>query len=244
MISHKYKSPNFNERNLSSALEYIIIHYTGVKAPFSDICKWFEKSSSKVSSHYVIDYDGKIYSFVDIKYRAWHAGKSYWNGNKDINSASIGIEIHNSGDEDFLKDQLESLIYLIKFLMNECNIKYHNVIGHSDVSVNRKIDPGKRFPWQTLFMEGIGVFSNRDSYNYSRLIPREDHQFFIEDIQQMLKNIGYELNITNKFDDDTIRVIRAFQRHWRSSRVNGLIDISTKDILLDIHSQFNEARVA
>ena len=62
MISHKYKSPNFNERDPFCRLEYIIIHYTGVKSPFSDICKWFEKPSSAVSCHYAIDYDGTIYS--------------------------------------------------------------------------------------------------------------------------------------------------------------------------------------
>ena len=243
MISHKYKSPNFNERDTSLPLKYIIIHYTGVKSPFSDICKWFEKPSSAVSCHYAIDYDGTIYSFVDVQQRAWHAGKSYWNGDLDINSASIGIEIHNSGDEDFLNIQIESLIYLIKFLMRNYNIKYYNVIGHSDISVSRKIDPGKSFPWQILSKKGIGIFSNQDSKNYSKLVNKEGNQFFNEINQKMLKKIGFDINITNKFDNDTKQVIEAFQRHWRPSKIDGFIDVSTEDILIDVANQFNMARV-
>ena len=243
MISHKYKSPNFNERDPSLHLKYIIIHYTGVKSPFSDICKWFEKSTSAVSCHYAIDYDGKIYSFVDVKKRAWHAGKSYWNGDVDINSMSIGIEIHNSGEEDFLNIQIESLIYLINFLMCDYNIKHHNVIGHSDISVSRKIDPGKSFPWQILSNEGIGIFSNMNSKNYSKLVNKEGDKFFAEINQKMLKKVGFDINITNKFDDNTKQVVKAFQRHWRPSRVDGFIDISTKDILFDISNQFDDVRL-
>ena len=59
----------------------------------------------------------------------------------------------------------------------------------------------------------------------------------------MLKKIGFDINITNKFDNHTKQVIEAFQRHWRPSKIDGFIDVSTEDILIDVSNQFNMARV-
>ena len=160
MINHKYKSTNYNQRQGGAPIEFIVIHYTGVKSSIEDVCNWFMDESSKVSSHYLLDKNGTTYSIVDNKHRAWHAGVSYWQGKTDINSISIGIEIHNSGQEDFSIEQMIALNNLIKYLIQKYNIKSYNVIGHSDISVNRKIDPGLRFPWQWLSKEGIGIWSS------------------------------------------------------------------------------------
>ena len=159
MISHKYKSPNYSDRVKDSKIEFIIIHYTGVDMQFHKVINWFLDERSRVSCHFLIDTSGKIYNLVDISKRAWHAGKSFWNNCVDINSNSIGIELHNAGNEDFTSHQLESLVKLVKKLMRDNAIQSWDILGHSDVSIGRKIDPGVKFPWQHLAKEKkIGFF--------------------------------------------------------------------------------------
>ena len=98
--------------------------------------------------------------------RDLHAGKSFWNNCVDINSNSIGIELHNTGNEDFTSHQFESLVKLIKILMRNNAIHSWDILGHSDVSIGRKIDPGVKFPWQHLAKEKIGFFSDLSQENF------------------------------------------------------------------------------
>tara|TARA_Y100000590_G_scaffold470770_1_gene669891 strand:- start:13135 stop:13884 length:750 start_codon:yes stop_codon:yes gene_type:complete len=244
MINYKYKSTNYNERKGNASIELIVIHYTGVKSSIEDVCNWFSNQSSKVSSHYILDKNGTTYSIVDDKYRAWHAGISYWQGNQDINSISIGIEIHNSGEEDFEEDQMIALINLIKYLIQKYNIKSYNVIGHSDISVNRKIDPGIKFPWQWLSKKGIGIWSSKKGDQYDKFEKYDvSYGDFISDLRSKLNFIGYQLNINRIYDNDLRNVVTAFQRHWRPGNINGDLDVSTVIRINDIYKKIKNLRL-
>ena len=148
---NKYKSPNFNKRKKDYSLKYIIIHYTAMQN-HQEALEYLCKKNNKVSSHFLIAKSGRVFSLVDIKDRAWHAGISYWRGFSDINSKSIGIELDNSGCllnfEKYETKQIESLIELIKYILKKYKIKHYEILGHSDIAPYRKIDPGKKFPWK------------------------------------------------------------------------------------------------
>ena len=244
MIKDKYKSPNYNNRVDGSKIDYIIIHYTGVNAPSQSIIKWFLDPLSKVSCHYFIDNNGTIYSLVNDYFRAWHAGKSYWNGCRDINSQSIGIELHNSGIEDFSGDQINALLKLLKLLISKHSIERHNILGHSDVSVGRKIDPGIKFPWQFLNRSGIGVYSEMGytKKNISNIKVADQTKPTIMSYQKKLIEIGFELSVSGIIDEQTKKVVVAFQTHWRSELVDGKIDQNTISVIDDIHRKIIDAR--
>ena len=150
-LIHKFKSPNFNKRE-SKKIKYLIIHYTALK-DCSESLKYLCNKSKKVSSHYLISQQGDIYNLVSEKMRAWHAGISYWKSETDINSASIGIELDyspNHTNNTYKKKMIKSLINLIKMLKKKYNIHNNNILGHSDISPYRKLDPGPKFPWKKL----------------------------------------------------------------------------------------------
>lgn len=242
MISHKYKSPNYSDRVKDSKIEYIIIHYTGVDMQFHRVINWFLDERSRVSCHFLIDTEGKIYNLVDISKRAWHAGKSFWNNCVDINSNSIGIELHNDGNEDFTSQQLESLIKLVKKLMRDCAIQSWDILGHSDVSIGRKIDPGIKFPWYQLAKEKIGFFSDLSQENFDVKNSDKNNPESIKEIQTKLISIGYQVYISGIFDMQTVEALKAFQRHWRPVKVNGILDVSTKQILTEVYKKLSEFR--
>ena len=150
-LIHKFKSPNFNERKYNK-ISLIIIHYTAIRNN-SESIKHLCSNKTRVSCHYLISKTGSIFSLVSEKKRAWHAGEANWNGIKDINSKSIGIELDYTPDYDmyFSKRQINSLIKLIKKIKVKHKINSRNILGHSDVSPYRKIDPGEKFPWQKLY---------------------------------------------------------------------------------------------
>ena len=150
-LIHKFKSPNFNERK-SNKINLIIIHYTALNS-ISQALEYLCLRKNKVSSHYVISKNGEIYNLVSEKNRAWHAGISYWKGNFDINSNSIGIELDYSpvnNNSKYNNELIQSLIKLLKKLVKKYKIKPHNILGHSEISPYRKVDPGKNFPWNLL----------------------------------------------------------------------------------------------
>ena len=244
MISHKYKSPNYGDRVKNSKIEFIIIHYTGVDMQFHKVINWFLDERSRVSCHFLIDKSGEIYNLVDVSKRAWHAGKSFWNNCVDINSNSIGIELHNAGNEDFTSHQLESLVKLIKKLMQDNAIQSWDILGHSDVSIGRKIDPGIKFPWHHLAKEKIGFFSNLSQENFDMDNSDNNSPQTINEIQSKLISIGYDVNKSGVFDMQTVEGLKAFQRHWRPVKVSGMLDVSTKQILTEVHKKLSEYRAA
>jgi N-acetylmuramoyl-L-alanine amidase len=151
-LIHKFKSLNFDQRK-NKQISFLIIHYTALPSIEESINYLCEKKN-KVSCHYIISQNGKIYNLVSEKYRAWHAGKSYWLAEKDINSSSIGIELDfspNHNNDEYSKSLIDSLILLIRHLKKKYKIDKKNILGHSDIAPYRKIDPGKKFPWQKLY---------------------------------------------------------------------------------------------
>ena len=131
-------------------IKYIIIHYTGMKDQKSAI-KRLQSKVAKVSCHYLISKKGKIYQLVQDNDIAWHAGKSKWKNDVNLNSKSIGIELVNKGFENFPDKQILSLIDILRALKKKYRIKQSYVLGHEDISPGRKIDPGPKFPWKILY---------------------------------------------------------------------------------------------
>ena len=155
-------SPNFNpkKRNFKQ-IKFIIFHYTGMKSESSAL-KRLTDIQSEVSCHYLIKYSGEIVKLVPDLYIAWHAGESSWKNYKSLNQNSIGIEITNPGHEHgykkFTQKQISSLLRLSKFLIKKYKISLKNILGHSDIAVLRKKDPGEKFPWEYLSKNKIGLW--------------------------------------------------------------------------------------
>ena len=155
-------SPNFNpKKRTSKQIKFIIFHYTGMKSE-SDALKRLTEIQSEVSCHYLIKNNGEIVKIVPDLYIAWHAGKSSWKNYKSLNQNSIGIEITNPGHEygykNFTQKQITTLVKLSKFLIKKYKINPKNILGHSDIAVLRKKDPGEKFPWEYLSKNKIGIW--------------------------------------------------------------------------------------
>ncbi len=148
-------SRNFDERRPN----FVILHYTSSGYAESAL-RTLTDPASRVSAHYLIARDGRIFQLVDELARAWHAGESYWGGNRDLNSASIGIELDNDGAGPYAETQVEALLALLADLKERYAIPAANFLGHSDVAPRRKVDPGRHFPWQRLATAGFGLWCN------------------------------------------------------------------------------------
>ena len=204
-------SPNFTKVK-NRKIKFIIIHYTGLKTALSSIRR-LKSKKHKVSCHYLIDNSGRIVQMVKDQDVAWHAGVSYWDGMKDLNNSSIGIELQNKGQEfgyeQFRKDQISSLISLIKLLKQKYNISDAFILGHSDISPNRKIDPGYLFPWHQLYKAGIGLMPDIKSIDNKELSNSR-----IKELQLLLREFGYKLAISEVLDKETLQILYAFQSHY------------------------------
>jgi len=181
---------------------------------------------SNVSSHYFIKNNGKILKLVEDYNVAWHAGKSNWKNYKNLNKNSIGIELVNKGHEfdykNFKKKQISSLIKVCKILIKKYKIKRENVIGHSDIAPLRKIDPGEKFPWKKMANRKIGIWHN---CNNKELIRSRKIKISIKFKSTFIKNlrkIGYYF--FNEKKTKTVKIVKAFQRHYRQELVDGTID--------------------
>ena len=182
---------------------------------------------SKVSSHFLINREGRVFRLVNNNKIAWHAGKSRWRKYKNLNKNSIGIELVNRGHEfgytNFKKKQILSLIKICKSLIKKYKIKKKNVIGHSDVAPLRKIDPGEKFPWKLMADKKIGIWHDYKSsllkkYRNIKILEKKDKIKFIKN----LNKIGYHVSTKKNFF--LTKTIKAFQRHYRQELVNGHID--------------------
>lgn len=224
-------SPNVEPRLRGLTPTILLLHYTGLPtaAQAIDVLK---DPKSKVSCHYVIDEGGRVTQMVAENMRAWHAGVSHWQGEEDINSASIGIEIHNPGHNlgypDFPEPQMRAVIALSKDIVARHRITAKRVLAHSDVAPSRKIDPGEKFDWRGLAAAGIGHWvepapvNGRDGgLGYGTAGP------LVAEVQMMLRRYGYGVEVHGELDQRTGFVLRAFQLHFRPARVDGHIDQST-----------------
>ncbi|MEI5677952.1 MULTISPECIES: N-acetylmuramoyl-L-alanine amidase [unclassified Mesorhizobium] len=227
-------SPNFTPRRGTDRPDMIILHYTGM-ATGEAAEAWLCDPASEVSSHYLVHEDGRIVQMVRESDRAWHAGKSSWRGETDINSWSVGIEIvnpgHTLGYKAFPKRQIEAVIGLCGGIFGRHGIVPERILAHSDVAPGRKVDPGEKFPWRILAQSGVGHFVEPARTRKGLSLKSGDEGVAVEQLQSMLALFGYGIEITGIFDLSTEIVVAAFQRHFRVSRVDGVADPATVETL-------------
>ena len=221
-------SMNFDsvKRNKNS-IKFIIIHYTGMKKE-SDAIKRLCDVRSEVSSHYFIKNNGDLLNLVPDLYNAWHAGKSSWKKFKSLNRYSIGIEIDNPGHlfkyKKYSFKQISSLTKLLKVLKKKYKIKKQNILGHSDISPNRKKDPGEKFPWDKLAKKKLCKWHtlNEDKIKIYRnlKINTNDEKLFLNNLYK----IGYSKIFGTRHRIKKTNLIKAFQRRYRQNLISGKID--------------------
>ena len=223
-------SPNIEVRRNGCKPDMLILHYTGMDDA-KVACKWLCDPVSRVSCHYLVDERGVITQMVDEGMRAWHAGVSSWKGDEDINSRSIGIEIHNPGHTagypDFPEAQMLAVIALSKDIIARHRISPTCVLGHSDIAPMRKIDPGEKFDWARLHAERVGHWVTPEPIGGGTFLQLGDQGQAVEALQSMLQLYGYATESNGVYDVFTQATVRALQRHFRPARVDGIADSST-----------------
>ncbi len=229
-----HPSPNFDSRS-GTAPTMLIMHYTGMKNGPAALER-LSDPTAKVSSHYVVEEDGRVYQLVNEADCAWHAGVSSWRGLGSLNMHSIGIEIVNPGHEfgyrGFPLTQMRSVLALSQAIVTRHAIAPRNIIGHSDIAPMRKIDPGELFDWEWLASNGIGQAVPQIGTNpYDTQLWTGDSGDAVRRIQQQLKLYGYSVELTGVYDTQTEINISAFQRHFRRTLVTGIADAQTQSVL-------------
>ena len=226
-ISLNY-SPNFNPRKRTKKnIRFIIIHYTGMNNQLSAIDRLCD-INSKVSAHYFIKKNGCVLNLVPPLYEAWHAGKSSWKNLKSLNRYSIGIEVQNSGHnnkyENFSKKQIFSIKKLLKYLIKKYNVNLKNVLGHSDISPDRKKDPGEKFPWKKLAKSNLSLWHNLDEKKLEKKRLVKLNLIEESNFVKNLNKIGYHKISKKNFNYQKKMLIKAFQRRFRQGLINGISD--------------------
>jgi N-acetyl-anhydromuramyl-L-alanine amidase AmpD len=265
--NREFSSNNHRSRN-GDAVQFLVLHYTAV--PLSTTLGIFTNNAqlteidedyftntgtdpaalckNEVSAHYVISEPGDLYQLVDEERAAYHAGVSFWNGLKNINNQSIGVEHVNIGYDwlnkfpeeravkvlgsentwcNFTDEQIEKTIALCNQIINRHDIKPYNVIGHSDIACGRKSDPGPMFPWKRLAEAGIGLWYDLAESNIQDNIPNNSVLW----VREKLAEFGYDCPREGEFDDALCSVMKAFQMHFRQDNIDGNIDLECMQIL-------------
>lgn len=230
-IDHSYTASG-----QSSRVQYIVLHYTSADLPRS--LELLTKE--EVSAHYLINaVPPTIYQLVDENRRAWHAGVSEWQGRTWLNGTTIGIELINQGYFDtpkgrywqpYAQQQIDTLIVLLKDIMQRHQLPPGSIIGHSDIAPQRKVDPGPLFPWKQLADAGLMPWPDaaavaREQATFSVALPN------VEWFQQQLSEQGYVVPDTGVLDEATRNVIRAFQMKYRQALYDGQPDAETAALL-------------
>ena len=243
-------SQNFDAR--TRPIDLVVLHYTGMQDAETALARLTDPAPvagkypgpwqstdvlpdaplPRVSAHYVVGEGGEIYSLVPEEHRAWHAGSSSWEGEGDVNSRAIGIEIVNGGHDfglpDFPDVQIDGVIALLKDILGrwpELNAK--RVVAHSDVAPARKADPGEKFPWKRLADAGVSIWPEHVAMQLSSDDP-------VSEVQQELAFIGYPLKQTGYMDEATKEALTAFQRRFRPSDIGGAMDDETRYLLIAV----------
>jgi N-acetylmuramoyl-L-alanine amidase len=243
-IDRSYTSQNQDSRAL-----YIVLHYT--------VIDW-EKSlkvlttGGQVSAHYLVrDNPVASYALVDENRRSWHAGASYWAGNTNLNSASIGIEIVNAGYVDgpggrvyapFPQAQIDEVIALVRDIQKRHNVKPERIIGHADIAPGRKQDPGPLFPWKQFADAGLIPWPDGPSV----IVKTLEHEVAPRDVawlQERLARIGYNVSRSGQMDTLTREVIATFQMKYRPRDIGGQPDAETA-ALIEVASTPSAMRVS
>lgn len=220
LVNRFVESPNWNERKLPISM--VVLHYTGMRTAKEALERMCDPAA-EVSAHYMIDEDGTVISLVPEEKRAWHAGRSYWRGVTDVNSASVGIELVNPGHEfgyrPFADAQMDALLPLLADIVDRHDIPRANVVGHSDIAPARKQDPGELFDWERLGQLGLALEIPAAKMN---LFYDNPGAFYLA-----LERFGYDIT-------DGRAAVSAFQRRWRPGLIDGEIDGEIGGILFEL----------
>lgn len=221
LVHREQPSPNCDARD--ERISMVVLHYTDMPSAEAALARLCDPAA-KVSAHYLITEEGEVIRLVDESMRAWHAGMSYWRGKSNVNGASIGIELanpgHTCGYRPFPDAQIDALVPLLHRIVRDYDIPRANVVGHSDIAPQRKLDPGELFPWERLA-------------EYRLALPRptklelgdpfdNDGAFYLA-----LERFGYDIS-------DGKKAVEAFQRRWRPEKIDGEIDGQIRAILFQL----------
>lgn len=225
IVTHR-PSPNFNARK--RRVSALILHYTGMETGEAAVERLCDPQAG-VSAHYVVEEDGSVLQLVAEQDRAWHAGAGRWACETDLNSASIGIEIVNGGHEFGLPPypdvQIEAVIALCRDILSRYAIAPDHIIGHSDMAPERKQDPGERFPWAQLAEHGVGLWPAADAPGDAAVPAAE-----------ALADIGYAI----EGEGLCSTVVAAFQRRFRQSKVDGVLDAETTQRIAQVRRAYRK----
>ena len=212
-------SPNHGPRRNGAAIDMLIIHYTGMTDTAVALRRLCDPSFT-VSAHYLIDEGGTVWRLVPEERRAWHAGTSFWAGESDINSCSIGIELVNPGHgpnyRAFPDAQMMALEELARGVLSRHSIPAHRILGHADVAPDRKQDPGELFDWKRLAEAGVGLWPE----------PIASEEVNPTEFSKHMCKFGYA--------DSSSEAITAFQRHFHPTAISGIADDETRARLLTL----------
>lgn len=252
-------SPNFDAR--PRAVDLVVLHYTGMQDEETALARltdpapvagrypgpWQPRDAdpaaplARVSSHYVVAEDGRLWRLVNEDARAWHAGSSWWDGESAVNDRAIGVEIVNGGHDfglpDFPDAQIEALIALLRDVLTRRGLGPHRVVGHSDVAPARKLDPGERFPWAKLAGAGVALWPLAAHPPGPAALAKGVRGQAVRVLQESLRAFGYGVPETGEYDDLTEAAVAAFQRRFRPQRIDGAADEQTMAILADVAAQ-------
>jgi len=227
-------SPNFDAR--TGPPDMLVLHYTGMQTGEAALAR-LRDPEAKVSAHYMVEEDGRVFRLVPEERRAWHAGVSYWQGQRDCNSASIGIEIVNPGHElgyrPFPEAQIASVFALVGGIRGRWTIPDDRIVGHSDIAPERKEDPGELFPWKRLAKAGHGLWIEPKPAPGAPLQTGDEGAGVLV-LQSGLARLGYEVERNGQYDERLAKIVTAFQRHWRPEAVHGVADGETRARLMGL----------
>ncbi|MEZ5688089.1 MAG: N-acetylmuramoyl-L-alanine amidase [Caenibius sp.] len=228
LVHRDVPSPNWNMRK--AAISMVVLHYTGMRTGDEALERMCDPAA-EVSAHYMIEEDGTVLRLVDEDKRAWHAGKALWRGIRDVNSASIGIELVNPGHDwgyrPFPEAQIDALLPLLADIVKRHDIPRANVVGHSDIAPARKDDPGELFPWERLADVRLAL----DLPPVSLGDPFANEGAFL----LALERFGYDIA-------DGRAAMAAFQRRWRPARIDGCYDGECAAILFALLLERDQGR--
>lgn len=250
----------------SSRVDHLVIHFTGERFAES-LRVLTQRTAVPVSVHYLVPAPGdatyphrslRVYRLVDEERRAWHAGVSYWAGATELNARSIGIEIVNESRctnidptaetpapenqrcefRDYDPTQVEIVIALARDILERYpDIDPEDVVGHADIAPDRRLDPGPKFPWRTLYERGIGAWYDETTMaaHLNRFLVKMPDAVTL---QRALAAFGYRVEVTGEIDTQTRFVLRAFQMHYRPSNFSGHPDAETAAILFALVEKY------
>ena len=242
-------SPNHDARPAGEAVDTLVLHYTGMLSAEAALQRLTDPEA-KVSAHWCVGEDGTLWRLVPEARRAWHAGVSEWRGRRSVNDRSIGIELVNPGHEHgyrpFPPAQMEAVVDLARAIQARHPIDPRNVVAHSDIAPARRQDPGELFDWARLARAGIGLWPEGAPApaETGAALGQGARGEAVRLLQQGLAAVGYGIAPDGDLGPATAAAVRAFQRHFRQARVDGVADAETAALLARVRALAAAARPA